>query len=223
METPTSDAVQGPLNTDPNASTADESRKMHDEWAGWGLRFIVLFLSSLLLWVIYSNPPLQLRHPKPQATSPLPQSTGTSISEEDRLIWQFAVDEHKKVTDQIKLHIEDENQLFRYKYALVGGMLAFFFAHIAFSPDGRRRESAEKQIEMLAISSATCLVLAFAFVVAVTIDIHIRTTTIVTNQLGLWIKNYVEPAIPGRSILWYEAYIRKDGLHADFWYGFFYW
>jgi hypothetical protein len=226
MEAPTSDSMQGPHNSDPNAYTADEPRKMHDGWAGWVLRVIVLFLSSLFLWVIYSNPPLQLRDGTIKATSPLPQSTGPLLSPDDQRNWQFLLDEHKKVTDEIKLHKEDENQLFRYKFALVGGLLAFFLAHIAFSPDGQRQKrqrSPEKRIEMLAISSATCLVLAFAFVVAVTIDIHVRATTIVTNQLGLWIKNFVEPAIPGRSILWYEAYIRKDGMHADFLYGFFYW
>lgn len=72
-------------------------------------------------------------------------------------------------------------------------------------------------------SNATCSVLALACVIAVAIDIHIRTATIASNQLGLWIENHVEPAYLRPPYLGYETFIRNGGLNSDAVYGFFYW
>ena len=46
----------------------------------------------------------------------------------------------------------------------------------------------------LLTSSATCFVLALSCVVAIAIDIHLRSNVNVSTQIGLWITYYAEPA-----------------------------
>jgi hypothetical protein len=139
---------------------------------------------------------------------------------------RLLLDEHRKVTDEIKIHLEEENQLFRYKFAFLGGLLLAFLVHIA---RGNSRDRPDERIAKLMNSSATCVVLALAFAIAVTIDLHIRTATIATNQLALWIRHYVEPAFLQAPLVGYEHYLRFGAhgtgrsMNSSFYYGFVYW
>jgi hypothetical protein len=188
---------------------------MTTQRSGLWRRLMVLFLSSGFLWVIYSNPPLQLRK------QPLQLENSPSLTEDDSS--KFLLDEHKKVTDEIGANLEEENTLFRYKFALVGGLLLAFLAHIAYPRDGGSARRADGRVEELMNSTATCFALALACVIAVTIDLHIRTKAITSHELGLWIANYVEPTYIRQPYLGYETFLRTLGMHHDQIYGFFYW
>jgi hypothetical protein len=85
----------------------------------WVRRIGVLLLASIPLWLIYSNPPLELSKGAPGPTLLSPAPADASEINAARL----QLDEHRKVTDEIKMHLEEENQLFRYKFALLGGLL----------------------------------------------------------------------------------------------------
>lgn len=193
-------------------------------------RIGVLLLASLALWVIYSNPPLDRCQAPPDLSSALCQKeTNTS---------KLLLDEHAKVVDEIKMRIEDENELYRYKFVLMGGLLLAFLGHIALpllkdekriieltnGKTDRNTNGPEERIAKLMNSSATFLVLGLAFTIAVTIDLHMRTATIAMNQLALWIKDYVEPAFIHKPLMGYETYLRLPGAMSDsIFYGFMYW
>jgi hypothetical protein len=189
--------------------------------SGWVFRATVLSLSSALLWLIYGNPPLILKDSGPPNASPI----GLVGPGKDPP--QFLLDEHKKVTDEIKTRIEEENELFRYKFSLVGALLAAFLARIWFQGDSASNSTPDERVEQLLDSGATSSVLTLACVIAVSIDIHIRTATIVTNQLGLWIAQFIEPAAIRQPFQGYENFLRGSsqgaGMHGDGLYGFMYW
>jgi hypothetical protein len=73
--------------------------------AFWTTRLAFLLLASVLLFALFSAPPLKLRNTgysdarKPFVTTVLPNSGP------DRAL-QLILDEHKKAVDQIKMHIE---------------------------------------------------------------------------------------------------------------------
>jgi hypothetical protein len=200
------------------------TRVISDQWARWGRRIGVLVLSSIPLWFIYSNPPLELRGegPDPKTlSSALPYGSENNAA-------KLLMAEHTKVTDEIKMRIEEENELFRYKFALLGGLLLAFLIHIARSDAKENTDGPDERIAKLMNSCATCVVLALAFAIAVTIDLHIRTATVVINQFALWIRHYVEPAFLQDPLVGYEGYLRPKplahgGMGNDYIYGFMYW
>jgi hypothetical protein len=136
--------------------------------------------------------------------------------------------EHQKAIEEIKLRIEQEDTWFHYKFVLVGGLIVFFSGYLGF---GGKGSNPEKNLEKISQSSAVCVVLALACVIAFSIDMHIRNNTTVIQQLALWIENFVEPAYlqtevrndPTGFLPW-EQFLRKEGavqgMHRDDLYGF---
>lgn len=185
----------------------------------WVLGPVVVALSSIPLWLIYSNPPLDL-------TPTVSQHELSSALQGANAI-QLILDEHRKVVDEIKMHIQEENELFRYKFGLLGGLLVAFLVHIAYPRSDKNKGNADgpdERIVSLMNSSATSVVLAVAVAIAVIIDLHIRIATLATNQLALWICRYVEPALVGRPFLGYESYLREgESMNSSFAYGLLYW
>ena len=189
-------------------------------WRGlgyWSARATFLTLAALILFGLFAAPPLKLRDTtysdnptKVSNPTPLKNTDSASLTPAERLV----SDEHKKAVDEIKMRIEQEDGWYRYKFVLIGGLLLAFIAHIAGWPSERSTErDLEGRMETLLRSNATCVVLALAAVVAFTIDLHIRSSIIVINQLGLWLRHYVEPALLQHKIeppgfLPWESFLR---------------
>ncbi len=55
----------------------------------------------------------------------------------------------------------------------------------------------DRRLKGMLKSEAVCISLSLAALIAVSIDIHIRSNAIGSMQLGLWIANYVEPSLSG--------------------------
>jgi len=156
------------------------------------LRGVHLIVGSLLFFVLLTDNPVRLNehfkyHNNPSAVEVRFPPGNTA--------WDLLKDEHKKVVDEIKMRIEQEDAWFRYKFILAGGLLTAFLVNmVGLGGNQDRGTDSDHQLKRLIGSKATCMALAMACVVVTVIDIHIRSNIGVSNQLGLWIANYVEPA-----------------------------
>jgi hypothetical protein len=106
---------------------------------------------------------------------------------------KFLIEENKKATDEIRTKDEEEDTWFHNKFILVGGLLAATLGYIGFG--NQPTESAEQRLTTLSKSSSTAVILALASVMALGVDMHVRGNASVTDQLGLWIRYYVEPVL----------------------------
>jgi len=106
---------------------------------------------------------------------------------------KFLIEENKKATDEIRTKDEEEDTWFHNKFILVGGLLAATLGYIGFGQ--QPAESPEQRFTTLSKSSSTAVILALASVMALGVDMHIRGNAGVTDQLGLWIRYYVEPVL----------------------------
>jgi hypothetical protein len=176
---------------------------MKDRAAVWVARRLGfgrgLFLAGFLfVWAFYA-PPIDLSD-KP--TGPLlPASTSEAFAE------KLVAAEHQKAISQIALNITNENDWFKTKFIMVGAMFAAFFAYFATKRD-------KKDLREFLSNPALCLTLASICTISLMVDAHIRVLVDVTNQLGLWIANYVEPFYLGRtqeSFTGWEAFLRMPG------------
>jgi hypothetical protein len=179
---------------------------------------------------------------------PIPEVT--SYAENDSTLLQLNENrrdllnaEHSKVVEEIKMRSDQEDQWFRYKFVLVGGLLAAFLTNLGLEKYKTRKSNAnsenlrlESEINLVNIlkSTASLTILAIALMVAIAIDIHIRVGVNVTNQLGIWICYFVEPTLLGQhidlsgykdSFLPWEQFLRigGEGLHSNWWLGLIYW
>jgi hypothetical protein len=136
--------------------------------------------------------------------------------------------EHAKAIEEIKLRISQEDQWFHNKFYLVGGLLGALLFYLSSSRKEEERNLS--QLRGFFESPTSCTVLALACVVAVAIDIHQRNNIVVVQQLGLWISNYVEPALLQErapqevgSFLPWEEFLRVEtpgaAMHRDDLYG----
>jgi hypothetical protein len=179
-------------------------RGLHD----WLVRTVYLLSISLTMLLLFSAPPSTLV-PGLQKYAARPSAVAKSLPGESTMYPNprelILVEEHKKAVDEIKLRIEHEDSWFRYKFLLIGGLLLALLTRLGFGPhsgsddnSSAKPESAQAsphmQMKKLLTSNVTCCALALSCVVAVTIDIHIRSNFNVTNQIGLWLAYYSEPA-----------------------------
>lgn len=114
----------------------------------------------------------------------------------------FLIEENKKAVEEIKNRDDGEDNWFHYKFILVGGLLAATMGYIGFGP--RAKQSVGQQLTELSRSPSTGVILALASVMVLGVDMHIRRSSCVTDQLGLWIRYYVEPVLlhgnPGNEL-----------------------
>ena len=141
--------------------------------------------------------------------------------------------EHEKAVAEIYQRTKIDDSWFHNKFLLVGGLFAAFFAYFnPFSP--MVRENTEPKSELsnrwkeltrqrgdIFKTNIPSSVLGMAFIVSLAIDIHIRHNQMITQQLGLWIKNFVECLLsPGITFIGWERFLRIDvngitGMHRD--------
>lgn len=141
-----------------------------------------------------------------------------ALIDKDTFAAQLVLEEHKKAVEEIKNRDLEEDSWFHNKFLLVGGLLAATLGYIKFG--GSEESSPEKRLEELSQSQSTAAVLALACVVALGIDIHIRQSMSVVEQLGLWIRSYVEPLLHGgmlqplqtmKDFRGWEEFLRTSG------------
>jgi hypothetical protein len=198
--------------------------------ARWGTRFVVLLLTSGSLFVLFSVRPMRLDISPGDKTEEVFDRQKYTTESKATDAFELIKAEHLKAVDEIKLRIEQEDTWFHYKFVLVGGLLALLLSRLVLAGGER---SMDERLEELFESAATCSVLALATIVALAIDIHIRNNIMVVQQLGLWIANYVEPALLHKPVnldsaagfVPWEQFLRTQALgheamHRDDLYGF---
>lgn len=143
---------------------------------GW-MRYLTLIISLILIAILFYAPSIKLCEGMQQYSQ---QDVWLPVNSELLKV------EHEKAVSEIKMRIEQGDAWFRYKFTLVGALIAALIGYLF--------KSGENKIEKIVKSNSTCIVLALAFLLAINIDTYNRMSDSVTNQLGNWIAYYVEPA-----------------------------
>jgi hypothetical protein len=133
----------------------------------------------------------------------------------------------KNAVGEIRLYQEEEDRWFHNKFILIGALLGAFLARFALEKGAGA--DGEARLGGLISSSTTCCALAFATIVALTIDVHVRAGTTKIYQIGNWLAYFAEPALlqssfqggPSNFLPW-EMSLREisHGMHADTLYSF---
>jgi len=178
-----------------------------------------------LLAFFFVNPPVRLiddltKYAKKYAEKP----KDSSFIPLDKSTQDFLDVEHRKIIDEIKLRIEEQDSWFHYKFILIGGMVALFMGQLGFGKkESSTSDKASKSLKDIVTGESTYAILALSCVVALIIDMHIRMHNYDIQQLGLWIANFVEPSyVTPKDIAagfrpW-EQFLRTDdpaGMHLD--------
>ena len=73
-----------------------------------------------------------------------------------------------------------------------------------------------QQIDKAIKSPATSLILAISTIIALTIDMQTRAGRIITNQLGTWISEVIEPLVKQYGFISWETFLRiSSGFHSS--------
>jgi hypothetical protein len=183
--------------------------------------------------LVFSAPSMQLKEPLRHYSDSANCAASTrddltSFHEDKKLIFE---EEIKKVNEEIKMRIDQEDHWYDYKFLIVGGLLAAFIGKFAIGDKGDK--TPEEQLRGLLGSNATCLAMALACVLAFAVDIHVRHNMTVTNQLGNWLAYYAEPAlqhscfqhsVETHPFLLWENFLRTSGgMHVSTLYSFTFW
>jgi hypothetical protein len=140
---------------------------------------------------------------------------------------KIALEEHKKAIEEINLKQQHGQESYQWKFFVVG---AVFWGALKYIKIHRpaRSESEPEDIDKFLSTDAMVVFMSLALILSMIIDIYERDNIIVTNQIGLWIAYYIEPALyhvnhinfnenvgPLKYYGW-ENFIRLKGcLHND--------
>jgi hypothetical protein len=144
---------------------------------------VCLIAVAVNLILIFSICPMDLLH-QPKGILPLSPAAATLV-----------MAEHQKAVEEIKNRDSEEDSWFHNKFILVGGLLAATMGYIGFGGSQTSQESPGERLTALSKSPSTAVILALATVLALGVDMHVRGNACEIDQLGIWIKNYVEPAL----------------------------
>ena len=150
--------------------------------------------------------------------------------QKDSVPGQIILEQLKKANQEIEAEIQQEISWFQLKYSLVGVLFLGFFVNVFLGRDvllvKENKEQNTKQIQShiqpiqqidKAIKSpATSLILAISTIIALTIDMQTRTGRIITNQLGTWISEVIEPLVKQYGFISWETFLRiSSGFHSS--------
>ncbi len=183
------------------------------------VRIACLVAAVALTFVLFQAPLIRpiagtYSPPGPATTDYVPRDV------QERIVLELA----KSAVSEIRQYQEAEDRWFNYKFILIGGLLGAFLARFAL--DKKPTSDSEERLGQLISSSTTCCALAFATIVALTIDIRVRTGTAIIYQIGNWLAAFAEPTllqIAGnpRNFLPWEMFLRTgDNMHTDAFYIF---
>jgi hypothetical protein len=117
----------------------------------------------------------------------------SSVVAPDSTAEKFLLEENKKAVEEIRNRDLEEDSWFHNKFILVGGLLAATMGYIGFGGPKSPQEPPGERLTTLSKSPSTAVILALASVLALGVDMHVRGNACVIDQLGLWIRYYVEP------------------------------
>nr|VFK07774.1 MAG: hypothetical protein BECKLPF1236A_GA0070988_1001113 [Candidatus Kentron sp. LPFa]VFK28687.1 MAG: hypothetical protein BECKLPF1236C_GA0070990_1007112 [Candidatus Kentron sp. LPFa] len=198
----------------------------------------------MILLFISWFPPLELKGELPSF-----DESYTEL-EKDSPTFLVLMEEHKKVTQEIKMRQEWEDDWFHNKFLLAGILILGFVAYVLMpfeweslkpgnkpNPQTRLISDGVYLKPELIFNTPTCLTLALACAISLIIDIHIRTHISAAAQAGLWIKYHVEDTFLGSNKCYpelkgWETFLRnscenehngegcKKGMNTDAFYRF---
>lgn len=211
---------------------------------------------SLAFLYIFSFPTIRS---KPDFESSFATSIAEPVSEP---LLTLINTEHHQALDEIKLRIEHDDEWFHIKFLLIGGLFTLFGTLLVlerieigreksehrkgvrvalFSWLGRARSSIRQHVfgfeEMLS-NPITASIFGIVVVIAVNIDLHVRTSYMVVHQLANWILTRVDPVLNCNKSVYsslcekstympWENFLRistpgSKGMHEDFLWNLFY-
>jgi hypothetical protein len=182
----------------------------------------VLIVNFLMLVMLFYNGPLLL--PKARDAD----REGAEIPAEAPGLLKLIELEHNKAVTEIQMRIGQGNDWYRVKFTMIGGIVVALLTILGITAAKKEPASTkekgyvgERALSDMASSKAVCLAVALATMVAIMIDMQNRQSDTMTKQLGLWIANYVEPALhpppqienqPGpRRFIGWETFLRPTG------------
>lgn len=192
----------------------------------------VLFLIpiSVLFFVLFSFPQIRPETHSAvidsffaEAVAPMSEPTLTLVNAE-----------HQKAIAELALRVTQDDSWFNTKFILLGGLLAALGGILvgrSIFNDGDKTKWQE-HLEVLRSPIPSCI-FAIAFIIAIFIDMHVRSNYIATQQLGQWITNSVEPILNCKKsvfssycedspfIPWERSLRQVGGMHEDFLYNMF--
>ena len=148
----------------------------------------------------------------------------------DSFAKQIILEQLKKANQEVEAEIQQEISWFRLKYSLVGVLFLGFFVNAFLGRDvlivkqNKEQNTKEiesqiqpiKQIDKAIKSPATSLILAISTIIALTIDMQTRAGKIITNQLGTWISEVIEPLVRQYGFISWETFLRiSSGFHSS--------
>jgi hypothetical protein len=178
-------------------------------------RSILLIATFFLLAFLFVSP--AVRYAEEAAIRDSNRAPNSPIAEMklDELIKA----EHQKAIDEIKLRLEHQDSWYHYKFLILGGVLAIFLGQTGLS---RERNSAPvdryRKLKRILTADSNYAILVIACVIALVIDMHIRSNMFGMQTIGLWIANYVEPSYPLSGYYPWEQFLRNPNspsLHLD--------
>jgi hypothetical protein len=129
-----------------------------------------------------------------------------------------------KANTEIQSRINQETEWFKIKYLYVGVILLGFLTNTHFKNTKDSFKSIHDSFLNASESYVTSFILALTLVVAISIDMQIRSGRIVINQLGSWIYHYAEPILFSSEKLGWESFLRiQGGYHSSILYTMTFW
>jgi hypothetical protein len=180
------------------------------------IRVLSLCGTVLLLWYLLVVPALDLKVKPPPAAA---------VSAEQRKLAEF--DLEKKVYPEIQARILETNEWLFRKFTLAGGLLTGFLLQVWLRLRSKKPgehthdETVENVLFEFLRSPATSAVLGLACMVSLFIDLHMRSSILSIQQLGLWAAKYADVAVGGdpKGFPLWEQFIRMEqpnaGMHQS--------
>jgi hypothetical protein len=157
------------------------------------LRFTLLTLAFIVMIFLSSTNVVKIKNEYKPGLSSNTQSQQKVGADPTR---ELIKEEHEKAMDEIKASLEQMDTWYHYKFILIGGVIAVFLGNIGIlgKRDSVSYKASERILESALMSNRTGAMLALICLVALVIDMHIRSNVNGIQQLGQWLSNYVEPS-----------------------------
>lgn len=136
-----------------------------------------------------ANEPAEIKEPREA-----PQAVKSDWSTDCPIVAGL-IKELEKANTEIQSRLDREGQWFYLKYLFTGALTAAFLLQVFFRHEDGKADTPELRLDALAKSPAVAFVLALATVIAISVDLQILSGRMIIEQLGLWIKYNVEPAL----------------------------
>lgn len=217
-----------------------DTKKISEKFGGWSIKVLII-VACMLLYALFISPSVKLDDRYKPDFSALPDNLKDSIITE----------QVKKTNSEINTRLDHESRWYELKFVFLGVIILGFFAKAVLKTkigwDRKEEHPTESEkrghaLLNILISPITLTVLTIAFVVSLSIDLHIRANRIVINQNGIWVAEFAEPLFlrnheliksceekPKESckkiMRGWEQFLRIGGLshHTDFLYRATFW